>query len=720
MTSLRKHATAHGAAGLLLISCLISGSAAAQVKDYREIKTPSLRSFTMQQPKRIQLDNGMVIFLQEDHELPLIRGTARIRGGGRDIPAEKAGMIGIYGSSWRTGGTESKTGDQLDELLESRAARVETGGSEDSTSVSFDTLKGDFDTVFPIFLDVLQHPAFRQEKIDLARTQANTNISRRNDEPLGIASREATKLGYGTGSPYARQAEYATIASITRDDLLAFHKQYVHPNNIILGLAGDFDSAQMEQKLRKAFGSWAKGPAAPRTAPPTGTPAAAGVYFIPKDDVTQSYINLVHGGTTRNNPDYYALLVMNEILGGGFSGRLMNEIRSRLGLAYSVGGGVGSDWDHPGLFRVAMGTKSGSTAQAITALKQQLAALHDQPFTSEELALAKESILNAFVFNSDSKQKVLAQRMGLEFYGYPADWWQQYAKNVEKVTAADVARVAKQYVHPDQVALLVVGKEKDFDQPMAKLGTVKTIDITIPEPGAKPSASPSAAPAKTSADGTALVNRLRDFVGGKAKLDAVQAVHTVMTLAVQGPQGPMDVEVDATVRYPDASRRVIKTPMGEMTQVYTADTAFMAGPQGVQDAPSSAATTARNEMKSELVAVLKNVENPSYTFNVTGTEKVGDVSAQVLEVSTGAGTMKWYIDPATGRLLRKVAQGRMGEQVTEYGDWKQFGGLNLPTTYSITANGEKAGGGSVKSIDINPTVDPAIFVKPASAAPQPN
>jgi hypothetical protein len=123
---------------------------------------------------------------------------------------------------------------------------------------------------------------------------------------------------------------------------------------------------------------------------------------------------------------------------------------------------------------------------------------------------------------------------------------------------------------------------------------------------------------------------------------------------------------------------------------------------------------ARNEMKAELVAVLKNVENPAYTFNVTGAEKVGDVNAQVLEVNTGAGAMKWYIDPATGRLLRKVAPGRMGEQTTEYADWKQFGGLNLPTSFAITANGEKTGGGTVKTIDINPTVDPAIFTRPAS------
>ena len=190
---------------------LAGGSALAQVKDYRDIKTPALRAFNVVQPKRIALPNGMVIFLQEDHELPLIRGTAQIRGGSRDVPAAKAGLVSLYSQAWRTGGTASRTGDQLDELLESRAARLETSGGEDSTSVSLNVLKGDFDTVFPLFVDLLRNPAFRQEKIDLARTQVNTAISRRNDDPGAIVRREATRLGYGPDSPYAIQAEYATV-----------------------------------------------------------------------------------------------------------------------------------------------------------------------------------------------------------------------------------------------------------------------------------------------------------------------------------------------------------------------------------------------------------------------------------------------------------------------------------------------------------------------------
>ncbi|HEU4523184.1 MAG TPA: pitrilysin family protein, partial [Thermoanaerobaculia bacterium] len=291
-----------GVAALAVIA--LAGQAFGQVKDYRDIKTPPLRNFTVPQPKRVVLPNGMVLLLMEDRELPIIRGTARIRGGSRDTAAEKAGLVGIYGQAWRTGGTQSRTGDQLDEFLESRAAIVETSGGEDSTTISLNVLKSDFDTVLPIFIDLLRNPAFREDKIDLAKTQANAVISRRNDESSSILARESTKLGYGPDSPYARQSEYATIASITRDDLLAFHKQYVHPNNIVFGIVGDFDTATMERKLRQAFASWNRGPAASTAAPAVGTPAKAGVYFVAKDDVNQSSIALVHGGVVRNNPDY--------------------------------------------------------------------------------------------------------------------------------------------------------------------------------------------------------------------------------------------------------------------------------------------------------------------------------------------------------------------------------------------------------------------------------
>ncbi len=707
MRSLKHHVVAAATALVALAS-----PAFTQVSNYREIKPPPLRSFTVAQPKRVELANGMVIFLQEDHELPLIRGSALIHGGSRDVPADKAGLVGILAGSWRTGGTESKTGDQLDDVLESRAARVETTGSEDATRVSLDVLKNDFDFVFPIFIEILQKPAFRQEKIDLAKTQARTAISRRNDEPQVILFREAQKLGYGPDSPYARQPEYATINAITRDDLLAFHKRFVHPNNIVFGIVGDFDTATMEKKLRGAFSSWPRGMNAP-AAPAVNAAAKSGVYYVTKDDVTQAGIAAIHpAALLRRDPDYYAVEVMNEILNGGFSGRLMNDIRSKAGLAYAVGGGLGAGWDRPMLFNAFMTTKSPSTIQSIDLLKGEISDLQTKPFTAEELQHAKDTLLNRFVFTVDSKAKVLNQRQQLEFYGYPADYWQKYQKGIESVTAGDVERVAKKYVHPDQLAILVVGNQKEFEKPLATAyGRVTPIDVTIPEPGAKPAAA--AAPAASSSEGTALVKKVQGFIGGKAAIDKVQAVREVATMTRQTPQGSIEMEIEEITRFPDSHRQVIKMPMGEMTVVFTPDSGFMSGPMGTQDLPSSQRAAAQSESRQGLLTVLKNVDNPAYTFTVTGSEKVGDINAQVLEVNAGGSTFKWNIDPATGRILRKVAQSRMGEQITEYTEWKTFGDLNLPVAFTLTAGGQQSGAGKLTTVEINPTVDPKAFEKPA-------
>jgi zinc protease len=463
--------------------------AAAQVANWHQIPIPPLPAFHPQQPKRIELSNGMVIFLQEDHELPLIGASASIRGGSRDEPADKVGLVGIFGAVWRTGGTKTQTGDQLDDFLEVRAAKVETRGSSDSTSISLSCLKGDFDDVFKVFVDLLQNPEFRADKLDLAQRRAQDGISRRNDEVEEIAARESAKLAYGADNPYAREAEYATVAAVTRPDLIDWHRTHVHPNNIILGISGDFDAETMEAKLRAAFEAWPKGADLPK-GDIQYHPAKPGYYLIPKEDVNQSSIQMVTLGTTRNNPDYYAITVFNEAFGGGFSSRLFNDIRTRRGLAYSVGGGIGANFGHPGMEEFAMGTKSESTIESIQALDEDIDDLAKKPITDEEIKHAKDAILNAFIFRLDSPDKVLYERLTYEYYRYPSDWLDKFPAEIQKVTAADVNRVAAKYVHRDQFAVLVIGNTKEFDKPLSSLGTVKEIDITIPPPpGAKEGAN---------------------------------------------------------------------------------------------------------------------------------------------------------------------------------------------------------------------------------------
>jgi zinc protease len=473
---------------LTLIFTSIFGS--GQAADWQKIQIPPLPAFQPIEPKRIELPNGMVIFLQEDHELPLIGGFARIRGGSRDEPAAKAGMVEMYGEVWRTGGTKMQTGDQLDDFLEARAAKVETGDGLDSTSIGLSCLKADFDDVFKVFLDLLRNPEFRSDKLELAQKGMFDAISRRNDDIGEIVGREAAKLGYGSQSPYARIPEYATVAAVTRQDLINWHRNHVYPNNIILGLSGDFDSAAMEAKLQQAFGSWSKGPAFKKEDIPIN-PAKPGYYFVKKEDVNQSAIRLIELGTTRKNPDYYAIQVFNEAFGGGFSSRLFSVIRSQLGLAYSVGGGVGTAWDHPGLTRLGMGTKSQSTVESIQALYTQIDDLQPHPLSEEEIRRAKDSILNSFIFNFDTPEKVLREKMAYEFYGYPLDFLERYRAGIEKVTNQEVARIPAKYLHKGKMAVLVVGNAADFDKPLSSLGPVTPIDITIPPPPSEAEAKPA-------------------------------------------------------------------------------------------------------------------------------------------------------------------------------------------------------------------------------------
>jgi zinc protease len=457
-------------------------SQAQEKKPWDEISVPKLHDFKPQQPKRIELKNGIVLFLQEDHELPFVSGSVLIPGGSRDEAGSKAGLVGLYGQTWRTSGTAKMDGDALDDLLEAKAAHIETGGSEDSTSLSWDSLKGDSDQVFALAMDLLFHPKFNAEKLELAQQQEATGIVRRNDDESEIANREAAKLVYGANSPYTRQPELATIGAVSLADLNAWHDQTIG-GKLIVGVSGDFDAAAMEAKLRATFEELPKAKATPVRHDVFAGPKP-GVSFIDKEDVNQSDVQIVGLGTDRHNPDVPTLAVLNDILGGGFASRLIQKVRTELGLAYAVGGGYGFAYDHPATFRVVVMTKSVSTVDATKAALSEIAALPTGGFTEEELKRAKDNILNSFLFRYDSKDKVLGERERLEFYGYPADYLETYRARLEKVTLADLNAAAKKYIQPDRLAVLVVGNGPEIKPGLdeLKLGAVQTVDITIPMP----------------------------------------------------------------------------------------------------------------------------------------------------------------------------------------------------------------------------------------------
>jgi len=451
---------------------------------WKKIVIPPLHDFKPVQPKRIALENGLVIFLQEDHELPFIDGSVLIRGGSRDEPAAKVGLVKIYGQTWRTSGTATVSGDVLDDQMEAKAARLETSGGVASTSVSWSSLKGDFDSVFAQTMDLLLHPAFKADKLALAKRQIDTGISRRNDDAGSIASREAQAVVYGKTSPYAREAEYATVGAVTLENLNTWHAKTVVPNGMIVSISGDFDSPPMEAKLRSAFSGLKRGSVI-EAAKIDFSGSKTGVYFVDKNDVNQSNVYIAGLGTERSNPDYYALSVMNEIFSGGFGSRVFQAVRTRLGLAYNVGGGFGASYDHPGMFLVGAGTKSASTVAAVKAIVEEIERLKTQPPSTDELKKAKDQVLNSFIFNYDSPDKTLSEQVTLAFYGYPSDFLDKYKSGIEAVTAADVSRVAAKYIDTSKLAIVVVGNESEMKIPLSTLGKVTTVDVAIPPPPGK-------------------------------------------------------------------------------------------------------------------------------------------------------------------------------------------------------------------------------------------
>jgi len=447
-------------------------------KHPRDLTYPELK-FTLPDVNQTVLDNGLVIYLREDHSLPVLDFYAMIRVGAIYDPADKLGLANLTGEVMRTGGTREQTGDQIDEILEFIGASVETSIEQERGIARMGCLSKDLDTVLPIFAEILMRPEFREEKIDLRKKEVLENIRRRNDQPGDIVEREFQRVVYGD-HPYGNpiEGEANTIVAIQRQDLVDFHQRYYMPNNIILGVAGDFNTTEMLDCLKEKFGGWERRdvdlPGLPDLL--DGNVPEGGVFYFPKD-LTQSNIRLGHLGIRRTDEDYIPVRIMNFILGGGsFSSRMMTSVRSDEGLAYNVYSYFEPKRDR-GLFIAEAETKTESTLRAISLMKNEIRRICEEPVSEQELTTAKDSYLNRFVFNFTTTRNIVEQRVELEYEGLPEDYLDTFCDKVSKVTQDDILRVAKKWLHPDSLRIVIVGNAENFGGAMSDLGTVREMTL---------------------------------------------------------------------------------------------------------------------------------------------------------------------------------------------------------------------------------------------------
>jgi zinc protease len=668
-------------------------SAQTKIGSYKDLKYPPLGQVKVPVPTEATLSNGMRVFLLEDHELPLVSGSATIRTGNLFDPSGKIGVGDLTAGVMRSGGTSAKSGDQLDVELENIAASVESSMGETSATVSFNALKETADTAMGIFKDVLSDPGFRQDKIDLTLSQIRSGISRRNDDADGIPDRELMRIVYGRDTPYGWQVEYSDLDAIHRDDLLTFYHRYYFPKNIMLAVYGDFNTAEMKDKLEKLFGGWkVEQPAVPAFPPVTAKPAP-GVYLAEKDDVTQTFFSIGELGGTLRDPDYAALEVAADILGGGFRSRLFKEIRTHLGYAYNVSASWAATYDHPGTFRIDGSTKSSTTTETLEAIQAELARIRDKPVTDAELKEAKDGVLNAFVFSFDSPQKTLNRAMRYAYFGYPKDFIFQYQKAVEAVTAADVLRVAKAHFLPENLAIVAVGNPKDFGKPLTTLGKVTPIDLTIPEPKQEAAAGDSASLGR----GKALLERAQQAMGGADKLAALKDMVRTLDLTMDPAMGGMKIK-ETTRLLGEQFRQDQELPMGKMVVYTDGKMGWLATPQGTMNMPAEVLKQARGDVFRDLPALVLSTRDTSRTVNAVG--------PNAAEISGGGLSVKLEFDPATGLPSNQTYQepgptGAPSQVVETMSDWRDVSGVKMPFRVVLEQDGHKAGEATVSAYQFN-------------------
>jgi predicted Zn-dependent peptidase len=433
--------------------------------------------FDPPEPTRFELDNGLVVFFLEDHGLPLVSVRALVRTGAIYERTDRSGLAGLVGAVMRSGGSERRPPELLDELLADMASVVETWIGQERAVADVSALARHFEETVILFADILQHPAFRDEKLEIARARAIEALRRQNDNPRAVAEREHRALIYGR-HPYGRTATVTTLRAIQRQDLVEFHQRFFRPNNTVLAVAGAVSLDELRRVLDATFGRWERAtvefPAVPNVPPVPSVPAPS-VQHI-EMDLPQSAIRIGHLGLDRYDDDRYAVTVLNHILGGGFTSRLIGRLRVEEGIAYSVW----SEFTLPrdtGVFVATTQTRTDQTVRAIRLMIEEISRLREDGVTEEEFADARSAILNSDIFRYVTPTQIVRQVAALEFDGFPLDQLQRAIAAYEAMSIEDVDAAARRYLHPDGLVMLAVGKAADLDTTLSVLGPLREIEL---------------------------------------------------------------------------------------------------------------------------------------------------------------------------------------------------------------------------------------------------
>ena len=705
------------------------------------------------------LSNGLQVVAVLHHEQPAVTMRLLIRAGTSSDPKSKLGLAHLA-ASLLDQGTKSKTAEQMNDEIDFIGGAMGAGAATDLTFCNMVVMKDSFEKGMRMLSELAREPAFAPAEIERQRQQMLSGLQVSLEDPEYIANSVFDRLVYGF-HPYGMPTNGTpeTLASLTRDDLVAYHRRHFAPNNAILAIVGDVTAEEAFATAKKVFGDWDKKDlsADKFIQPPDPTRR---VVVVNKPDSVQTEVRVGHLGIPRTHPDYMAVNLAIRILGGEGSNRLHQVLRTERGLTYGAQANMDTLKD-AGDFEAETNTRSEATGEVLKLIVDEFWRIQRERVSERELADAKAYLTGSFPLTIETPESIAMQVVNVLFYGLPLEHLQNFRERVNAVTVDDIQRVARALLRPDRLSIVLVGNASAFASQLRGVGfdtfeTVELGDLDLMAAnfrrakaraqqdgagragwaagagwigraggaalnyhqaplGSRPSVEPSA---DERAKAEALLDKIIAAKGGLEKLRALKTIVVKQTLTTQTPQGDATAETSNYIQYPDRFRIVTETPNGTMAQASDGKQVWMTDARGLHDAPEPLVREFRAALRRDPIALLLAAKEGKLTARLLPetTDKEGQGSA-VLELSaTDLNPIVLEVDRTTSLIRRQSYRtDAPGRPLVEesFSDYRPVDGIQIAFRAS-RKSGPLAVDRRVTDVKINTAVDPALFSRPSS------
>jgi zinc protease len=723
---------------LVLLVFLIGGrtTAWAQVPDWPTERPPrplAAREARFPPYAMRTLGNGLQVIAVSHHEQPAVSLRLLIRAGGALDPDDKPGVAALAAAVLDQG-TTTRSAEQIATTIDSIGGVIGSGSSTDMSSIYAVVMKDSLDLALDLVSDVARNPAFTPDEIERQRQQMLSGLKVSYDDPEYLAGVVFDRLVYGF-HPYGRPdaGTPQSIAAITRQDLVAFHKTWFGPNNAILAIVGDVSPDDAFAGAERAFGSWRK--SASNTARLADLPPPARrLVVIDRPGAVQTEIRVGHTGLPRKHPDYLALDLAIKILGGEGGNRLHRVLRSERGLTYGASADINALKDG-GDIVAETDTRSESTGEALRLIVDELSRLQRQRVSARELADAQAYLTGSFPLTIETPGAIALQILNAVFFGLDLEELQTFRERVNAVTVDDIQRVARMYLHPDRLSIVLVGDANVFAKQLAGVGfeqferigvedlDLASADLRRPrsrpgriEPAAyrPPQAAGGRPAARTPDDVRQLIEKIVAAKGTLATLKSVHTVRAVATTTIIDPRSRVDVPTTTSIRYPGGFRIDAELPAGKLVQTFNAGQYWVQDIRGVREAPPQLAMEIRSHVQRDVIPLLIGLTEGRVTATRAPDEIDGARKLPVLFVEGGGmRPVSLVLDPETLVILRQRYDLETATMEERYSDYRVVDGVQVAFKAEVRRNGVPVVERVLRTIEINPQLDAALFTKPS-------